>query len=80
MKNVLKIILTLLILSFFSCNPTDSGEIVNFKITNRSDEEIELVYLSTVFNEAKTADDNIDINNSIEIEFSFRDVTKSDGA
>ena len=73
-------VLSILIVSIISCDFDMFTDIINIEVTNSSDENIEMVYLSTAFNEAKTADSRIDKSKTADIEFSFRNVTKSDGA
>jgi hypothetical protein len=63
-----------------SCETVKKVNSVNFKITNNTYINIELIYLSTVYDEAKTSDNTLDSKSMIEIKFGFIDVAESDGS
>jgi len=62
-----------------ACGKIQSPAVVDFEIANNTDRSIDLVYLSTVHQEAKTREANISPRGMCTIEMKFIEVGKSDG-
>lgn len=80
MKTSTIFLLVFLILNLSSCDINESESCVNIKIINNTENKIELAFLTTIYNEGKTTDEEIEKKANQDFEFDFSGVSKTDGS
>lgn len=64
---------------FTSCEKDKSKNNVDITVFNYSTKKIDMVYLTTYSNEAKTTVNSLEINDSVKFVFNFKTVKNGDG-
>jgi len=80
MKTVKIFATALLLFTLISCETEDKVNSVDLEIINNSDKKLDIVYLSTIHDEAKTKDYSVGPNSKISAKFDFKKVAKADGS